>query len=118
MASNEIFEVFKSPEKGDALLHGHSYTANPIGCGVAEYTVRTMVGMEQTGYWEGYKKAWEVEKEEADPEVWSSWSPSLVRDLSLANAVDSVFALGSVLSITLRDQTGKGGMYCTRVMTY
>lgn len=118
MASNEIFEVFNSPEKSDALLHGHSYTANPVGCGVAEYTLRTMVGMEQTGYWEGYKKCWELEKEDTDPEVWSSWSPELVKDLSLANTVDSVFALGSVLSITLRDQTGQGGAYCTRVSSH
>lgn len=32
LATEEIFEKFLSPNLGDAFLHGHSYTANPLGC--------------------------------------------------------------------------------------
>jgi hypothetical protein len=30
LATEEVFEAFKGAKK-DALLHGHSYTAHPIG---------------------------------------------------------------------------------------
>lgn len=35
LASKGVFEAFSSPEKVDALLHGHSYSGYAIGCGVA-----------------------------------------------------------------------------------
>lgn len=36
------------------------------------------------------------------------WSRDLLRDLSYADSVESVFALGTVLSISLRDAQGGG----------
>ncbi|EGD98940.1 hypothetical protein TESG_06303 [Trichophyton tonsurans CBS 112818] len=95
LASNEIFETFDSPHKSDALLHGHSYTANPVGCSVAMASLREMENMEHSGSL-------------TRPEVWSCWPQALVSDLSYADGVESVFAIGSVLSITLRDQHGGG----------
>jgi dethiobiotin synthetase/adenosylmethionine--8-amino-7-oxononanoate aminotransferase len=35
LASAEVFEAFRGSRKLDALLHGHSYTAYPLGCAVA-----------------------------------------------------------------------------------
>tara|TARA_B110000305_G_scaffold240696_1_gene312123 strand:+ start:1114 stop:2928 length:1815 start_codon:yes stop_codon:yes gene_type:complete len=35
VASNKIYDAFLSDEVGKALLHGHSFTANPIACAVA-----------------------------------------------------------------------------------
>lgn len=35
LATEEIFTAFLSDSKADALLHGHSFTANPIGCAAA-----------------------------------------------------------------------------------
>ena len=35
LASEAVFDAFKGPGKLDALLHGHSYTAHPIGCAAA-----------------------------------------------------------------------------------
>ncbi|KAL1960278.1 hypothetical protein VTO42DRAFT_8238 [Malbranchea cinnamomea] len=133
-ASDEIFRVFESPQKSDALLHGHSYTANPVGCAVASHSVRTMIEMEASGAWKEYVDDWKIPSERqtaaataaaaaaapaaagavlGDPKVWSCWSRELVRDLSFADNVESVFALGTVLSITLRDQTGQGGYTST-----
>jgi dethiobiotin synthetase/adenosylmethionine--8-amino-7-oxononanoate aminotransferase len=111
MASEEIFQAFEGPEKSDALLHGHSYTAHPIGCSVAGYSVRRMIEMAEQGAWSGFVSDWKREKDEQQggPEVWSWWSRSLVTDLSFARPVESVFALGSLLGITLRDQAGTGG---------
>uniref|UniRef100_A0A7S0E974 7,8-diamino-pelargonic acid aminotransferase n=1 Tax=Hanusia phi TaxID=3032 RepID=A0A7S0E974_9CRYP len=35
VASEDVFQAFAGSEKSEALLHGHSYTAHPIGCSVA-----------------------------------------------------------------------------------
>lgn len=35
LASEAVFDAFQGPTKLDALLHGHSYTAHPIGCSAA-----------------------------------------------------------------------------------
>ncbi|WEW58247.1 hypothetical protein PRK78_003715 [Emydomyces testavorans] len=121
MASNEIFQAFDSPHKHDALLHGHSYTANALGCSVAVSSVRTMLDMEESGYWRGFAQDWgnqgvrqlQVPDAAGGPEVWSSWSQDVVRDLSFAEEVESIFALGTVLSITLKDKAGGGGYTST-----
>ena len=34
LASSEVFAAFEGDTKAQALLHGHSYTAHPIGCQV------------------------------------------------------------------------------------
>lgn len=102
-ASQAIFEAFSSPEKSDALLHGHSYTAHAVGCQVAVDTLRTMDAMEQDGFWGAYQARWQGQ------DVWSLWAPELVRTLSGMDSVEGIFALGTVLSISLRD-VGGGGM--------
>ena len=35
MATEELFELFLSENRGYALFHGHTFTAHPIGCAVA-----------------------------------------------------------------------------------
>ena len=35
LATERVFEAFRSPSKVDALLHGHSYSGYPIGCAAA-----------------------------------------------------------------------------------
>lgn len=111
LASNDIFDSFSSPEKSDALLHGHSYTAHAVGCQVAVTSVKEMIDMEQRGQWAGFQTAWPAVSggEKSQESVWSHWSASLLEDLSRAESVESVFAIGSVFSITLRDQAGQGG---------
>ncbi|KAL4883993.1 pyridoxal phosphate-dependent transferase [Aspergillus karnatakaensis] len=111
LASDEIFEAFRSPEKRDALLHGHSYTAHAVGCQVAVDSLRTMNNMEENGSWAEYKNDWKrsyTANETRPEEVWSVWSHDLVRELSHAESVDGVFAIGSVLSISLKDAQGAG----------
>ncbi|KAJ6021184.1 Pyridoxal phosphate-dependent transferase major region subdomain 2 [Penicillium herquei] len=110
-ASKEIFDAFSSPEKSDALLHGHSYTAHAMGCTVAVDSLRTMSEMDKDGSWDGYRADWSESStsvETSTPEVWSVWSNALLKDLSCAESVESVFAIGTVLSISLRDEQGGG----------
>lgn len=112
VASEEIFDAFSSPEKSDALLHGHSYTAHAVGCTVAVDSLRTMSQMDVDGSWDGYRADWKTQPSApagiSTPQVWSVWSQGLLRDLSFAQTVESVFAIGTVLSISLRDTEGGG----------
>jgi bifunctional dethiobiotin synthetase / adenosylmethionine---8-amino-7-oxononanoate aminotransferase len=39
LASEDVFKAFEGDSKAQALLHGHSYTAHPVGCQVATYDV-------------------------------------------------------------------------------
>lgn len=75
-----------------------------------------MEGLESGGVWEGCRVDWGVGCEsgggsgDGDVDVWSVWSSGFVRDVSFAEPVEGVFALGTVLSVSLRDELG-GGMY-------
>ncbi len=35
LATEEIFQAFLGPKKSQAFLHGHTFTANPLGCAAA-----------------------------------------------------------------------------------
>lgn len=109
-ASQEIFDTFSSPEKSDALLHGHSYTAHAVGCTVAVDSLKTMTEMDVNGSWDGFRADWSSKSTlvASTPDVWSVWSQGLLKDISCADAVESVFAIGTVLSISLRDEQGGG----------
>lgn len=121
VASQEIFDTFSSPEKSDALLHGHSYTAHAVGCTVAVDSLKAMSDMDSNGSWEKFKTDWShtaaAPANASVPDVWSVWSQGLLRDLSCAETVESVFAIGTVLSISLRDAQG-GGQYSARFLQW
>ncbi|KAI9375824.1 pyridoxal phosphate-dependent transferase [Aspergillus egyptiacus] len=114
LASQQIFDAFSSPEKRDALLHGHSYTAHAVGCQVAIDSLQTMNRLDENGTWKEFKDDWKQPhadlglRSSEGPNVWSVWSHEFVRDLSYAASVDGVFAIGTVLSITLKDSQGAG----------
>lgn len=123
-ASESIYEAFLGDEKSDALLHGHSYTAHAVGCEVARTSLQTMLDMDSKGGWEEFKVQWgsgagSVSKAsqisassrqvaEPAPQIWSMWSKDFVIRASRMENVDSVFALGSVLSIRLLDRENSG----------
>lgn len=108
-ASQSIFNAFLSEDKTDALLHGHSYTAHPMGCSVANESLRTLIKLDQDGSWETFKNDWSSPTSDSfTPQAWSMWSSSFVTNVSYMTQVDNVFALGSVLAITLKDPAGSG----------
>ncbi|KAF2214369.1 hypothetical protein CERZMDRAFT_110698 [Cercospora zeae-maydis SCOH1-5] len=118
-ASNAIFEAFLSNDKTDALLHGHSYTAHPVGCAVANESLRTFDNLETSGAWDTFQKDWTTSptaSTSSSPSssstqaaaAWSMWSQAFISTASHKNSVDHVFALGSVVAICLKDPSGGG----------
>ena len=90
LASDSLFRTFtSSTDKAHALLHGHSYTAHPVGCQVALETLDLLDAVR------GAARGTSV------------WDRAGVERLSHLPRVDSVMALGTVLAVALRtDRAG------------
>ena len=119
LASDSIFNAFLGDEKADALLHGHSYTAHPIGCHVANTSLQTMNRLTSSYSWKGFNKNWapqaplkwtatSLKSTQESEHMWSFWSKETVEKLSYHAKVDHVIAIGSVLAVSLKDTSGSG----------
>lgn len=107
-ASDAIFQTFLSSSKTDALLHGHSYTAHPIGCMVGTKALDEYRRLDTAGSWEGFKQPWSQlsASQSTTPasNVYSFWSPSLLTKLSQHPRLDGCFALGTVLVLKVASE--------------
>ncbi|KAI9096460.1 pyridoxal phosphate-dependent transferase [Phlyctochytrium arcticum] len=92
VVKEDVWEVFRGTGKTEALLHGHSYTAHPMGCAVANKTLEkfSKMGGNRLGGVECMNKIWDSK---------------IVRDLSYLPNVDGVVSFGSILSVELRTDT-------------
>lgn len=127
-ASDSIFQAFWGDEKSEALLHGHSYTAHPIGCHVANVSLQKMDNYFYGRKWYHLRRNWRDRGSEVAPtgqekkeqslstraqdldgnKLWSFWSKEFVLGLSQHDRVEHVNALGSVLAVSLKDNSGAG----------
>jgi bifunctional dethiobiotin synthetase / adenosylmethionine---8-amino-7-oxononanoate aminotransferase len=125
-ASSSIFNAFLSSEKTDALLHGHSYTAHPIGCMVANKALEEYSKMDgahsaaETAGWSVFKEAWSkpantsvTEGKTSQPSIYSFFPPELLEKLSHHPRLRGCFALGTVLVLKMASAGGAGGYTST-----
>ncbi|OJT05842.1 Bifunctional dethiobiotin synthetase/7,8-diamino-pelargonic acid aminotransferase, mitochondrial [Trametes pubescens] len=107
LASDSVYRAFLSDSKVDALLHGHSYTAYPVGCEVANETLDIVEKLAASPAWTAAREKWKVpEPENANEKaVWSFWDPEFVHVVSKMDRVAEVMAFGTVLSIKIRDDS-------------
>lgn len=82
LATEDVKKVFDGESKKEALLHGHSYTAHPIGCAAGVESLRLYDELVRDA---GRKY----------------WSEDYGRELSSLNNVEKVTVLGTVLSVQL-----------------
>ena len=108
LASSSIFNAFLSDKKVDALLHGHSYTANPIGCSVALESIKMVERHLARGGFEAERKAWNV-GHLGEEGRWSFWSPDFTERVSKYATVKGSMAMGTVLAIELEDSNADYG---------
>ncbi|KAL1949821.1 hypothetical protein VTO73DRAFT_8702 [Trametes versicolor] len=107
LASDSVYRAFLSDSKVDALLHGHSYTAYPVGCEVANETLDIVEKLAASPAWTAAREKWKVPEPEKASEkaVWSFWDPEFVHIVSKMDCVTEVMAFGTVLSIKIRDDS-------------
>ena len=104
LASSSIFEAFLSDKKADALLHGHSYTAHPIGCEVANESFSLIDKLSSSNDWTSAQTSW-ANPDGSKGKVWSLWSPDFITAISKLAQVKETMTLGSVLSIKIQDNS-------------
>jgi dethiobiotin synthetase/adenosylmethionine--8-amino-7-oxononanoate aminotransferase len=104
LASSSIFEAFLSDKKADALLHGHSYTAHPIGCEVANETFSLIDKLSLSEDWISAQTSW-ANPDGSKGRVWSLWSPDFITAISKLPQVKETMTLGTVLSIKIQDNS-------------
>jgi len=102
LASNEVFEAFLGDEKGQALLHGHSYTAHPVGCVSAIHAL------------DAYSAAFSSDDDDTkDGKKRKSklfTMPRMLFDVDQAKRlsrlplVEKAFTLGTVLAVTIKPE--------------
>lgn len=114
LASSSIFEVFRSDKKSDALLHGHSYTAHPIGCEVANESLRLMSKVTSSNEWKRTQEKWydHTLNSKSQQKVWSFFGPQLIETISRNENVEWAMSLGTVLAFRLKgDDEGEFCLY-------
>lgn len=128
LATEPIFSAFNFPgaKKIDALLHGHSYSAHPVGCAVASASMDEMHTVTQGPAWQDAKKrcfgglygyggdTLQQGKKHEFEGAWTLWDPEFVRDVSKQSRVEQTMSLGTLLAITLRDPEGGELLHRTR----
>ena len=117
LASAETFDAFRGRSTLDALLHGHSYTAYPVGCSVA---LQSLALTEKTSW---VRRA--REQAEADSERWAGFAvfpEEGVRALAALPNVTRAWSLGTVFAVELLSvETGygsrEGATFITKLRT-
>ena len=94
LATEETFNSFYGSEKHRALLHGHSYTANPISCAAALEAIRQY-------------RCLETYSSETDSIAPSFIDADAIRMSKLPGVLSSV-CLGSILTVDLMDDKQVG----------
>ncbi|CAG8491347.1 6301_t:CDS:2 [Rhizophagus irregularis] len=97
LSTEEIFKKFLGNTKVEALLHGHSYTAHPIGCLVANTSINEYPNLK-----------WIKGNENEIDKSFSLWDKNFQKQISCLPKVNGVFSLGTLLSIELNDIDGGG----------
>lgn len=93
LATEDVFNAFLSDDTRDALLHGHSYTAHPIGCAAAVESLKMFESLKLRHSTEG---------------CIQYWDDSLAKELSCAPNVVSVVEMGTVLAVEIEPEGGTG----------
>ena len=118
VASEHVFKAFEGDTKAHALLHGHSYTAHPIGCSVAIHALEAISNPEIN---KNLQSCCELRTNDipccnntdAQDELNSQsidykkclvplWDKNRVTALSLRSDVEGVMCIGTILAVSLK----------------
>jgi len=99
VASDKIYDAFLSDDIGKALLHGHSFTANPIACAVA---CASLDLFEEDETWKNIENIVE-------------WNHTFTKELLTFENVENIRQQGTILAFEVK--TGKGNSYFSDIKT-
>ncbi len=87
-ANKRVYRAYENQEKQKIFLHGHSYTGNALACAAANASLDVLL------------------EEDCQKRIrqLAAWQSDFAAELRVEDKVESAFALGTILSITLKDQ--------------
>ncbi|MCH2224631.1 MAG: adenosylmethionine--8-amino-7-oxononanoate transaminase [Crocinitomicaceae bacterium] len=97
VVTDEIYDAFLSKETTKALLHGHSFTANPIACAVA---CANLDLFERKETWEGIDDI-------------IGWNADFAETLRTIDCVENIRQQGTILAFEIK--TGEGNTYFSKM---
>ncbi|KAI9296980.1 PLP-dependent transferase [Neoconidiobolus thromboides FSU 785] len=99
LANDKVYNAFLSEDKIDSLLHGHSYTAYPIGCQAALASLKE------------YEKLFGRQDENNNNNnnnnstfITDLYDTTLTCEISKHEKVDGVISIGSLLAVYLKTE--------------
>lgn len=109
LATSDVFAAFHGPGKAQGLLHGHSYTAYPMGCAVAAKALEMYKSPAKNPNLVE-KKPKKKSSSSVSPtlELRELWDESKLRKISMMSNVRRVIGQGCVLAVELEVE-GEGG---------
>lgn len=99
VTTNEIYNAFLSDETTKALLHGHSFTANPIACAVA---CASLDIFEEEDTWKNIRRIEE-------------WNQQLIEKISAFDCVTNCRIQGTIVAFEIKEN--KDASYFSDVKT-
>jgi dethiobiotin synthetase/adenosylmethionine--8-amino-7-oxononanoate aminotransferase len=91
LATNDIFNSFIGDGLDDALLHGHSYTATPMGCEISAKAIDLIQRSKNF--------------DNNTCEISNIWENKYIKEISHFNSVERVNYIGSLLAIELKEKS-------------
>lgn len=91
-ANERVYKKFETNEKKKIFLHGHSYTGNALACASANASLDLLLKQDCL------EKIANISK----------WQQEAVQKFAACGKVEKVFALGTILSITLKEEISSG----------
>lgn len=121
LATEDVFRAFQGPSKVEALLHGHSYTAHPIGCQVSS----TALDIYSDSRWNpnypdstnlGFLKSNEAIHDK--PKLLDLWDEDAAMEISFHPRVRRVISLGTVFAVEIKaDDAGYSSSASAKVVS-
>lgn len=99
LTTASVFDAFQGDEKAYALLHGHSYTAHPLGCAAAVKALELFTDPSENQ---------NLSPTSTTLALQPLWDQETIRSISHNPGVTRVVALGTVVAVEI-DASGGGG---------
>jgi len=120
VTTEEIFDSFYGPGKPQALLHGHSYTAYPIGCAVAAqalkvYTDETMNPNLSFSSSSFTSSSTTTSKSRRSIRLNEFWDETTLKRLSALDSVERIISVGCVFAMELKVPDGGPTGYASNI---
>lgn len=108
LSSEDVFNAFQGDTKALALLHGHSYTAHPVGCAAGRFSLQAMGNpLSNANVCSPVNGTCTKQCETSCNRLIELWDQDRVEKISHLSRVKGIFSLGTVVSVQLEsDDSG------------